>query len=99
MKIIVKRTAAIALALGLSSVFLNGCDEAEELLDCRQICESQEECVADEYDVGACTDRCESRSDQDEDYRDTARLCEACIEDRACNEQQAECTQYCAPLL
>lgn len=99
MKIIMRRTAAIALALGFSSALLNGCDEVEELLDCRQICESQEECVSDEYDVGACVDRCESRSDQDDNYRDSARLCEACIEDRACAEQQTDCTQYCAPVL
>ena len=99
MKIIMKRTAVIALTLGFSSVLLNGCDEAEELLDCRQICESQQDCVNDNYDVGACTDRCESQSDQSDDYRDRARLCEACLEDRACAEQQAECNQYCTPLL
>jgi hypothetical protein len=99
MKITMKRTAAIAIALGLSSVFLNGCEEAEELLDCRQICVAQQDCVNDEYDVGACTDRCESQSDKDDDYRDRARLCEACIEDRACAEQQAQCAQYCSPLI
>jgi hypothetical protein len=94
-----KRTAAAALALGLASATLNGCDEAEELLDCRQICEAQQECVDELYDDDACTDRCEQQSDADDDYRDSARLCEACIEERACLEQQTECAQYCSPIV
>lgn len=96
---IMTRTAVAALVLGLSSVTLNGCDEAEELLDCSQICDTQQECVDDRYNVDACTDRCEEQSDLSDDFRDNARLCEACIEDRACDQLQAECTQYCSPVI
>jgi len=81
-------------ALGL---LVGGCDEAEELIDCRQICEAKQDCVDDSYDVDACTTDCEDRSDRDEDFRRDAHECEACIDDRACAEQSA-CFDTC-PIL
>src|SRR5262245_20126083 len=100
MKTIMKRTAAAAaLALGLASATLNGCGEAQELLDRAQMCQAQQDCVDDGFDVNACTDRCERRSDQDQNYLNSARLCDECIENRACAQQAAECSQYCSPIV
>lgn len=90
-----------SLFLLLSSTALGllvwGCGEAEELVDCAQICQAKKDCVDDAYDVSACTDDCEDRSDRDEDFRRDANECEACIEDRACAEQ-IECFGTC-PIL
>lgn len=87
----------ILLVIVCPVLALSGCGEAEELIDCVQICESKQDCVNDSYDVQACTDECEERSDSDEDYRHAAHECEACIDDRACAEQAA-CFDTC-PIL
>ena len=78
-------------------LLVGGCGEAEEFLDCRQLCEAKQDCVDDSYDVGGCTADCEDRSDRDEDFRQKAHECEACIDDRACAEQAA-CFDTC-PIL
>lgn len=78
-------------------LLLGGCDEAEELIDCAQICQAKRDCVDDSYDVDGCTDRCETQSDLDEDYRREAHECEACIDDRACAEQ-VTCFDNCPKL-
>lgn len=79
------------------SLLLWGCGEAEELIDCAQICQAQKDCVDGSYDVEGCTNRCETESDRDEDYRREAHECEACIDDRACAEQAA-CFDNCPGL-
>ncbi len=63
-----------------------GCGEAEELADCQAICEKKQECVDGEYDVSACRSDCESKSDSDEDYRQEANECEACLDGKSCTE-------------
>jgi hypothetical protein len=95
-----KRTAAAGLALGFLSAILvlNGCDEAEELLECRQICDAKEECETSGYDVDACVDECETRADQSQSYRLSVSACEECIEDLACAEQRSQCAEPCSIL-
>lgn len=66
-----------------------GCGEAEELIDCQEICENKQDCVDSDYDVSACRDNCEDRSDEDEAFRDAAHQCEACLDNKACAEQAA----------
>lgn len=78
----------------VSALILANCEEAEELADCQEVCQSQKDCVDDNFDVGACRSDCEDRSDNDRAYRDEIAACEACIDDRACAEQ-AVCLQTC----
>ena len=91
----------LRMTLFISSAVLGllvgGCGEAEELIDCSQICEAKKVCVDNSFDVNACTSRCETESDNDEDYRREAHECEACIDDRACAEQVA-CFDNCPRL-
>ena len=69
-----------------TGVIAAGCGEAEELADCQAICDKKQECVDGEYDVDACRNDCEAKSDSDEEYRQEANECEACLDGKACTE-------------
>ena len=88
-EIFMKRMVGAGFALALVSTLLmsNGCDEVEELQNCQTVCEAKQECLSSNYDVDACVDDCESRSDDDEDFRRSVDVCQACIDERACAEQ------------
>lgn len=75
--------ALFSAFVGIVSV---GCGEAEELADCQSICAKKQECVDSEYDVSNCRSDCESQSDSDEDYRQEANECEACLDGKSCTE-------------
>lgn len=93
-----RRLMLVAALSALSlTAFSLGCGEAEELIDCQAICENKKDCVDRDYDVTACRDECEDRSDEDESFRDAAHQCEACLDNRACAEQ-SECLDEC-PIL
>jgi hypothetical protein len=77
--------------------FFAGCNEAEKIIDCQQLCQNKQDCVNSDYDVEACRNDCEHRSDTDESFRDSAHVCEACLDNKACAEQKA-CFLDC-PLL
>ena len=63
-----------------------GCsDEADDTIDCAQICNKYDECVT-EIDVTSCTDQCEDMADASDATRARLEECEACVEDVACAE-------------
>jgi hypothetical protein len=78
--------------------FWLACGELEELADCRAICDKYQQCIDDDYDVAACTTRCEDESDLDDDYRRQANECEACVNDRAC-AMTFPCVTECAGIV
>lgn len=89
--------------LTLSSLFFGslflagaGCDEAEQAIDCNQICNRYSDCVDDDYDVSACRDRCEDMLDEDPNGADE---CEACIDDRSCTGAVFNCAAECAGIV
>lgn len=74
--------------------------EADELIDCAQICRDYDQCVDTGLDVSDCTSKCETRSDEDEAYRRKANACESCVDDKACLESfpcLAECAGVVPP--
>jgi hypothetical protein len=83
-------------------VLHQGCSDAaqetEELIDCAKICQDYDECVDSSLDLSDCTSTCETRSDEDEEYRRTANACEACVDDKACL-QSFPCLAECAGVL
>jgi hypothetical protein len=76
-----RRLVACSFLFGLLS-----CGETQEYLNCRDVCQKRQECIAGDVDVGRCAARCEDRSDQDPSYAQRISRCEACIEDRSCVE-------------
>ena len=81
-----RKLIVAALFSVFTGVLASGCGEAEELIDCQMICDKQRECVDSEYDVDACRDECETKSDADEDFRQEANECEACLDGKSCTE-------------
>jgi len=78
--------AALSLPLAGLALF-PGCGEAEKIIDCQQICQNKKDCVNSDYDVTACRQDCEHRSDTSESFRSDAHVCEACLDNKACAEQ------------
>lgn len=62
-----------------------GCTEADELLDCNDICERYQDCEETSFNVGACRDRCEDDADKAEAFKTVVDECEKCLGDRACD--------------
>lgn len=92
------RFAPFALALGLSVSF--GCGgRVEERLNCRNVCNSYEDCVDSDYDSRDCIQRCSSDSVDNDDYSRQVDMCDACINDRSCGESVFACTAECASIV
>lgn len=84
--------------LFLSSLgFLStACDEADQAIDCNQICNRYQECFDSDYDVGACVDRCEPMLESDPHGADD---CENCIDDRSCAGATFNCASECGQIV
>jgi hypothetical protein len=65
--------------------------------DCADICQKYKECIATDYDVSDCSDRC---SDMNDDQQ-TARIddCETCLDDKSCVNSVFSCTAECAGIV
>lgn len=57
-----KRTIALSLATAVMSLPVWGCGEAEEIVDCPEVCQAKQDCVDSAYDVDRRTDERESSS-------------------------------------
>ena len=83
--------------LCVCSLSLIACDEADEVLDCSELCDKKQECVDEDYDVDDCIDVCEDAADESENYERQLDECEDCIDGQSCLESIA-CFDDC-PLL
>lgn len=72
------------------------CDEADQAIDCNQICNRYKDCFDADYDVGACVDRCEPMLDEDPHAADD---CENCIDDRSCTGAAFNCATECGGIV
>jgi hypothetical protein len=78
---------AALLLLGLS-----GCVGTS---DCRSYCQRYQQCIEDDIEVNACTDRCEQASDADQEHEAKVRECSTCVEARTCAQSFDECVDDC----
>jgi hypothetical protein len=92
------QTSLAALALAAIPFLATACDEADEVIDCTQICERYQDCVDDEYDVDDCVDRCETNADEDEDFAEATDACETCLDDQSCGES-FDCVDECVGIV
>jgi hypothetical protein len=86
------------LTLALSLLLFGACSHVEHDYDCHGICSKYADCVDSSYDVGACTDKCTQKADDDADFADRADTCQACVDDRACSEE-FPCIDDCAGIV
>ena len=91
-----KKLSLFVLLLGSIGVTATGCDEADQAIDCNQICNRYKDCFDKDYDVGACVDRCEPMLDSDPNGADD---CEDCIDDRSCASSVFSCAAECGQIV
>ncbi|WP_156041289.1 hypothetical protein [Chondromyces apiculatus] len=83
-----RQMMALAFATGVLGLAAVGCEEAaEDAIDCPQICQTYRDCVDGEYNVDACRDDCEMQAEEDDAFRNSAKVCEACLDGKACDDQ------------
>lgn len=84
--------AACALAaLGCSS-------EVGELLECGQVCESYDDCVADSADQTGCADACRAYADRGQAEEDQVFQCDDCMNDLG-DTCDSSCNDVCAGVI
>lgn len=91
-----KTLSLCAFLFGSAAIAVSGCDEADQAVDCSQICNRYQECFDEDYDVSACIDRCRPMLDEDPHGADD---CEACIDDRSCTGAVFNCASDCAGIV
>ena len=88
--------AALALLLGNLAI---GCEDAENLISCADVCEKYKSCLDEDYDVTSCTTSCEDTANDNADRQKQLDDCHACIEDRSCGGAVFSCTTECATVI
>lgn len=89
----------LLIALTVAPAALVGCsdtiDEATNRIDCHQVCKRYADCFKSDYDVDGCSDKCENSADDDAARERKLEACDACIDDRSCNEAAFNCADEC----
>lgn len=92
----IKAVSVALLALTLASVGCSAADPITNKYDCQNVCQRYADCFDNDYDVGACRDRCESDASNSDQKQDKLDDCADCIgEQSSCVEDIAECTTSC----
>lgn len=84
--------------LATTSLAITACDsdEADELLQCTDICNAYIDCTNSEADVDDCVDRCE---DQESNTNQAFETCEDCVDSNACENNVWQCETECAEVI
>jgi hypothetical protein len=87
----------MVVALALSG--LTACtSEVGELLECAQVCESYDDCVADSADQTGCTGACEDYADRGEAQEDQVFACDDCMNELG-DVCDSSCNDICAGVI
>jgi hypothetical protein len=83
---------------GTSAIGLGACDsdEADELLQCSDICSAFIDCTNSEVDLDDCVGRCE---DQGSNTSPEFEGCEDCVDQNACESNEWLCSSECAAVI
>ncbi len=93
----------VLLFVGLCGLVAVGCGDddpieaIDEYTDCMDICNRYADCIDEDYDVGACEDRCTDKDYNNDDNRVDA--CETCLDDMSCTESVFACTDDCVGIV
>ncbi len=98
-----KKSFKFSVFAVVSLLSIVGCseavDEVTNTVNCRQVCERYQSCFDSDYDVGACTDRCENEADASENREARLESCEACIDDKSCSSATFNCADECVGII
>ena len=89
-------TAIVALLLGNCAL---GCSDAENTVNCAQVCDKYKTCLNSDYDVASCTMKCEDKANDSASRQKQLDDCDSCIEDRSCSGAVFSCTTECATII
>jgi hypothetical protein len=92
----VRTLLALSTLVCAASFGCDGTDEITNTITCGDVCERYAECFDEDYDVDACTERCENETTPDEEKEAELEECDACIDDESCTSAVFECTTECA---
>jgi len=96
------KSFSIVLALQIASLALVNCsdsvDEVTNNITCNGVCERYKDCFDGNYEVDACTNKCESDATASEEKERRLELCDNCIEDRSCTESFG-CADECGGIV
>lgn len=90
-----KKILTVGICLFVSA-FALGCSNVEDIIECTDVCESYDGCVAEDVDVTECIDACESYGDVSDANRDQIVLCDDCLDTMGCS---ADCNAQCSGVI
>ena len=93
---------ALALTLATASIVSGACSNdpittIDRATDCSDICKMYKDCVATDYDVSACSSRCEDMDSKKQ--TSVIDSCENCLDGQSCVDSAFKCTAECAPII
>jgi hypothetical protein len=88
----------LAFGMSVSALAVSACDsdEADELLQCADICNAFIDCTNSEADVDDCIDQCE---EQESNTSAAFEGCEDCVDSNACENNVWQCETECAAVI
>lgn len=84
--------------IGTTSLAITACDsdEADELIQCTDICNAYIDCNNADVDLDSCVDACE---DQRSNTTAAFEGCEDCVDANACENNVWQCETECAEVI
>jgi hypothetical protein len=86
-------------ALILSSAVFAGCSAFDAKVDCDHICDRYRSCFDSDYDVAACSTRCQDAANSDADCDRKVDMCDVCIDGASCTQATFECAGDCVSVV
>jgi hypothetical protein len=90
------------LAVGLAAGFGIGiaCSEAEDAVDCAQVCSRYDQCAKGDQKRTDCAAQCRDNAKDSDAFRDSLRKCEDCLDgENSCVGDVLSCTPACAGVI
>jgi hypothetical protein len=83
-----KRTAGVILGAALAAIVTfvgaGGCDETQNAFNCTDLCNRYQDCFDQNYDVSACSSRCQNLANDSQNFDERANSCQNCMNDNSC---------------
>jgi hypothetical protein len=91
--------AGFGIVLCLSAFGCSAADKVQNKISCSDVCNRYKDCFNKDYDVDACTSRCETNANNSEDKDRTLDMCNTCIGDRSCASSVFNCADDCGGIV
>jgi len=94
------KTTWVATLLGLALALAStGCDSVDRAIDCDNVCQKYNDCVANDLDLDKCTQGCRDWSENSSTNDQALDDCADCIDGQSCVNATFGCADECAFIL